>query len=183
MSANRDAALCLTQSYPRRVRTRDCPMNEGDHALNAVLLAVGLGVVLDPALDAGTLRTIAEVAVPVLLGALFPDLDTSFGSHRKTFHNFLTLGLFAAFPFFYGNLQFVWIGVLTHYALDLLGNVRGLAFFYPHTQEYDVPVGVTVDSRWATAVTLFVTAFELSIAIVIVHLPEYVPELPAQVPV
>jgi hypothetical protein len=158
-------------------------MNERDHAINAVLLAVGLGVVLDPALDLGTLRTIGDVAVPVLLGALFPDLDTSFGSHRKTFHNFLTLGLFAAYPFFFGNLHWVWVGVLTHYALDLLGNVRGLAFFYPHTEEYDVPVGVTVDSRWATVVTLFVTAFELSVAVVVIHYTEFVPRIGVQVPV
>lgn len=158
-------------------------MNERDHAINAVLLAVGLGVVLDPALDVGTLRTVGNVAVPVLLGALFPDLDTSFGSHRKTFHNFLTLGLFAAYPFFYGNLHWVWVGVLTHYTLDLLGNVRGLAFFYPHTEEYDVPVGVTVDSNWATVVTLAVTVFELALAVVIVHFPEFVPNVGVQIPV
>lgn len=166
-----------------RVECEPGPMNEGDHALNAVLLAVGLGVVLDPGLDAGTLRTVGEVSIPVVLGALFPDLDTSFGTHRKTLHNLLTLGVFAAFPLVYGNLHYVWIGVLTHFVLDLLGNVRGLAFLYPHPEEYDVPVGVTTDSRWATAVTLAVTAFELGAAVVIVHLPEYVPSLPTGLPV
>jgi membrane-bound metal-dependent hydrolase YbcI (DUF457 family) len=144
-------------------------MNERDHATNAVLLSVGLGVLLDPALDAGTAETVVAVAVPVTLGALFPDLDTSFGRHRKTLHNLLTLGAFAAFPVVYGNLQWVWLGVATHYVLDLCGNVRGMALFYPWPREYDVPVGVTVDSRWATVVTLAVTGVELAVAVAWLH--------------
>jgi len=138
-------------------------MNKRDHVLNAVLLAVGIGVALDPSLTPTTVSSVVAVGVPVVLGALVPDIDTAVGSHRKTFHNLLTLGVFAAFPLYFGNLQFVWAGVLTHYALDLLGNVRGMALFYPYPVEFDVPVGVPVDSRWATLVTLAVTAVELAV--------------------
>jgi hypothetical protein len=144
-------------------------MNKRDHVINAALLAVGLGVALDPALDRGTVATVGAVSVPVVLGALFPDLDTAFGSHRKTFHNLLTLGVFAAFPLLFDNLHLVWVGIVTHYALDLCGNVRGMAVLYPWPEEYDVPVGVTVGSKWATAVTLAVTAAELAVIAAWLH--------------
>ncbi len=144
-------------------------MNKRDHVINAALLAVGLGVALEPALDRGTAATVGAVAVPVVLGALFPDVDTAFGSHRKTFHNLLTLGVFAAFPLYFDNLHWVWVGVATHYVLDLCGNVRGMAVLYPWPEEYDVPVGVTVNSPWATVVTLVVTAAELAAIVAWLH--------------
>jgi len=145
-------------------------MNKQGHVLNAVLLAVGLGYVLEPAGDLATFRTIAEVSVPVVLGALFPDVDTAFGKHRKTLHNLLTLGVFVAFPLYFGNLQFVWLGVLTHYVLDVLGSKRGIALFYPLSdREYGSPTGVTTSSRFANAVTLSVTALELAVAVILVH--------------
>jgi len=53
--------------------------------------------------------------------------------------------------------------VLTHYVLDLGGNVRGMALLYPWPEEYDVPVGVNVDSPWADVVTLAVTGVELAL--------------------
>lgn len=139
-------------------------MNEKGHVINALGLGVGIGVLLEPSFTEATLRSVLEVGVPVLLGALFPDIDTTFGTHRKTFHNLLVLLLFAAFPVYFGNLFFVWLGILTHYALDLLGNVRGMAVFYPYPEEYDIPVGVNIDSPWADVVTLLVTAFELAVA-------------------
>ncbi|AKH96857.1 hypothetical protein HLASF_0351 [Halanaeroarchaeum sulfurireducens] len=141
-------------------------VNKRDHVLNAVVLAIGTGVIVAPDLDWTALGTVGMVGVPIVLGAMVPDIDTSIGSHRKTLHNLATLGVFVAFPFVFDNLHFVWIGVLTHYVLDLLGNVRGMALLYPWPEEYDVPVGVTVDSRWATVVTLAVTAVEL----LVVHL-------------
>jgi membrane-bound metal-dependent hydrolase YbcI (DUF457 family) len=145
-------------------------MNKQGHVLNAVLLGVGLGYVLEPAGDLETFRTVAAVSVPVVLGALFPDVDTAFGKHRKTFHNLLTLAVFAAFPLYFDNLRFVWLGVLTHYALDVLGSRRGIALFYPlSTREYGSPMGVTTDSRFANLVTLLVTAFELVVAAFFVH--------------
>jgi hypothetical protein len=98
---------------------------------------------------------------PIVFGALFPDIDTSCGTHRKTFHNVWVLGVAVAFPFVFGNLQYVWIGIGTHYVLDLLGNVKGMALFHPIPGFYDVPVGVNIRSRWADVVTLAVTAFEL----------------------
>ena len=139
-------------------------MNKRGHVVNAVLLSVGLAAMLSGSAGALTLWTILVVGVPVTLGALFPDVDTAFGTHRKTFHNLLTLGGFVAFPVVFGNLQYVWIGVLTHYVLDLAGNDRGMALFYPWPEEFDVPVGVRVDSRWADVVTLAVTGFELVVA-------------------
>jgi hypothetical protein len=140
-------------------------MNKREHVINAVILGVGLGVVLtpEPTVDAPTADNVLRVGVPIVLGALVPDLDTAFGSHRKTFHNLLVLGLFAAFPLRFGNLHWVWVGILTHFVLDLLGGTRGMAFFYPYPEEYDVPVGVPVSSRWAMPVTLAVTGLELAV--------------------
>jgi len=138
-------------------------VNKRGHVVNAVLLSAGLAVLLSGGTGVPTLRALLVVGVPVTLGALFPDIDTAFGTHRKTFHNLATLGVFAAFPVVFGNLQYVWIGVLTHYVLDLLGNVRGMALFYPWPEEYDVPVGVNVDSPWADVVTLAVTGVELAV--------------------
>ena len=136
-------------------------MNERGHVENAVLLSVGLAAMIEGGVVVPTLATLVAIGVPVTLGALFPDIDTSFGTHRQTFHNLPTLALFLAFPIYLDNLHFVWIGVATHYVLDMLGNIRGMALFYPWPVEYDVPVGVAVDSYWADAVTLAVTAVEL----------------------
>jgi len=148
-------------------------MNEKGHAVNAVLLSLGVGVILDPSLTVGTLEAIARVTPPIVLGALFPDLDTSFGTHRKTFHNVWVLAIAVAFPVVFGNLQFVWIGIATHYVLDMLGNVTGMGVFHPLPGFFDIPVGVDVDSRWADLVTLVVTAFELallgSVVVVVGH--------------
>ncbi|MFB6269769.1 MAG: metal-dependent hydrolase [Halobacterium sp.] len=152
-------------------------MNKGDHILNGILLAVGLGYVLYPSGGVETLRTIAAVLIPVVLGALFPDVDTDFGKHRKTLHNIPVLALLYAFPIYFGNLQYVWIGVATHYVLDVVGSKRGIALFYPLTDdEYGLPVGVTTVSKYATAVTVLITLVELAAIAVVVHVaPQYVP--------
>ncbi|MEF8857014.1 MAG: metal-dependent hydrolase, partial [Haloplanus sp.] len=68
-----------------------------------------------------------------------------------------------------GNLQYVWIGVATHYLLDVVGSRRGIAFFYPLTsREWGLPSGVTTSSKYATPVTVVVTALELA-ALAAVH--------------
>jgi membrane-bound metal-dependent hydrolase YbcI (DUF457 family) len=145
-------------------------MNKEGHVLNAVLLGIGLGYVLEPAGDVETLWTIAQVLVPITLGALFPDVDTAFGKHRKTLHNLPVLALFLAYPLYLGNLQFVWIGVLTHYVLDVLGSKRGIALFYPlSSTEYGSPTGVTTSSKYANLVTIVVTVFELAVAAFLIH--------------
>ena len=151
-------------------------MDKEGHVLNAILLGVGLGFVLEPAGTAETLRTVVAVTVPVTLGALFPDVDTTFGKHRKTLHNLPVLAIFVAFPVLFANLQYVWIGVLTHYVLDYLGSRRGIAAFYPLSgAEYGFPSGVTTSSTFANVVTLLVTAAELGVAAAVVHvLPGYV---------
>jgi membrane-bound metal-dependent hydrolase YbcI (DUF457 family) len=150
-------------------------MNKKGHVLNAVLLSIGLGYVFYPAGDVPTFRMIAEVSVPVVLGALVPDVDTAFGKHRKTLHNLPVLAVVYAYPVYFGNLHFVWIGVATHYVLDLLGSKRGLALFYPYDKEFSLPVGVSVSSKWATTVTVVVTGLELALVAAVVHL-----ELPVQ---
>ncbi|MFB6281390.1 MAG: metal-dependent hydrolase [Haloferacaceae archaeon] len=143
-------------------------MNKRGHVLNAVLLVVGLGILLEPALSVETGVRIAQLFVPVVLGALFPDVDTAFGRHRKTLHNLPVLGVFLAYPVVFGNLQYVWIGVATHYVLDLLGSKRGIALFYPWDREFDVPFGVSTSSRWTDAVTVLITGAELG-ALAAVH--------------
>ncbi|WP_254839301.1 metal-dependent hydrolase [Natronomonas marina] len=151
-------------------------MDKEGHVLNAVLLGVGLGFILEPAGTLATLRTVVAVTIPVTLGALFPDVDTAFGKHRKTLHNLPVLALFVAFPLVFENLAFVWVGVLTHYVLDVLGSTRGIALFYPlSSSEFGFPAGVTTSSRFANAVTLVITAVELGVAAAVVHvLPQYV---------
>ncbi|PSP39525.1 hypothetical protein BRC71_02890 [Halobacteriales archaeon QH_7_65_31] len=145
-------------------------MNKKGHVLNGVLLAIGLGYVLEPAGDVATFRTIAATLVPVTLGALLPDVDTAFGKHRKTLHNLPVLLIVAAYPIYFGNLQYVWIGVATHYALDIIGSRRGIALFYPlSSTEYGFPTGVTTSSTYADAVTVVVTIVELALIAVVVH--------------
>jgi membrane-bound metal-dependent hydrolase YbcI (DUF457 family) len=147
-------------------------VNKKGHVLNAVLLGVGLGVILtvtpttQPTTDVvvESLARVIELSVPVTLGALFPDVDTAFGKHRKTLHNLPVLGVFVGFPLLFGNLQFVWIGVATHYLLDVVGSRRGIALFYPLSRtEYGFPSGVTTSSRHADAVTVVITAVELGV--------------------
>jgi hypothetical protein len=150
---------------PRRLT-----VNKKGHVLNGVLLAVGLGYVLEPAGDIATFRTIAATLVPVTLGALFPDVDTAFGKHRKTLHNLPVLLVVLAYPIYFGNLQYVWVGVLTHYVLDVVGSTRGIALFYPlSSSEFGFPTGVTTSSTYANLVTVIITVLELAAVAVFVH--------------
>ena len=144
-------------------------MNKRDHVMNAVLLGVGLGTLIEPAGGEETATAIIQIGVPVLLGALAPDIDTVMGTHRKTLHNLPVLVGFLAFPYYFGNLQYVWIGILTHYILDVAGNTRGIALFYPLLgREYGLPIGVPANSRSADVVTLLITVAELAVAAAIV---------------
>lgn len=152
-------------------------MNKRGHVLNAALLSIGLGYVLEPSGDVATFVAIAEVSVPIVLGALFPDVDTAFGRHRKTLHNLPVLAIVAAYPLYFANLQWVWLGVLTHYALDYFGSRRGIALFYPlWDEEFGFPSGVTTASKYAEAVTVAITLFEVALAMALVYaVPRYVP--------
>lgn len=139
-------------------------MNKKGHVLNAILLSIGLGYVLEPSGDVETFVKIAQISIPITLGALFPDVDTAFGRHRKTLHNLLVLAIFLAYPLVFDNLHFVWIGVLTHYILDLMGSKRGIALFYPLlSTEYDLPTGVATSSKYADIVTVVITVLEIAL--------------------
>ncbi|MFC5277298.1 metal-dependent hydrolase [Halorubrum rubrum] len=138
-------------------------MNKRGHVLNALLLAVGLGFVLEPGVDVATARKVAQITVPIVLGALFPDVDTAFGKHRKTLHSLPVLSVVLAYPIVFDNLHFVWVGVLTHYLLDLIGSRRGIALFHPLSdEEFSLPFGVTTSSKYADLVTVIVTALEIA---------------------
>jgi len=138
-------------------------MNKRGHVMNAVLLSIGLGAVLQPTWDLATSEMIVKLSVPVTLGALMPDVDTAFGKHRKTFHNLPMLAVFMAWPLYFGNLQYVWIGVATHYILDVVGSTRGIALWYPLlSQEYNLPVGIPVSSSKSDLVTVLVTGGEVA---------------------
>lgn len=152
-------------------------MNKKDHVLNGLLLGIGLGYVLHPAGDVETLKTVAAATIPVVLGALFPDVDTDFGRHRKTLHSLPVLAIFVAYPYVFDNLHWVWVGVLTHYVLDVVGSKRGIALFHPLSdKEYGLPIGVSTVSNYATVVTIVITALELAVAwAAITYAPEYLP--------
>jgi membrane-bound metal-dependent hydrolase YbcI (DUF457 family) len=154
-------------------------MDKRGHVLNAAILAIGLGYLLEPAGDEDTFLRIGEVFVPLILGALFPDVDTHFGKHRKTLHNLWVLVVVVAYPLYFGNLQWVWVGVLSHYVLDVLGTTRGIALFYPlWDEEYNVPLGVPVSSDYSDAMMLSITAFELTgAAFIIYRVPQRMFEL------
>ncbi len=154
-------------------------MNKKGHVLNAILLSLGLGYLLEPAGNLETFETIIAIGVPVTLGAMVPDIDTAFGKHRKTLHNLPLLALFIAFPYVFGNLEYVWIGVLTHYILDIAGSKRGIALFYPLLKtEYGLPFGVAVSSSRATLVTVLVTIGELVIiGLILFEFPQWGLEL------
>ena len=138
-------------------------MNKRGHVLNALLLALGLGFVLEPGADMATATTIAQISVPIILGALFPDVDTAFGKHRKTLHSLPVLAVIVAYPIVFNNLHYVWIGVLTHYILDLVGSRRGIALFHPLSdKEFSLPFGVTTSSKYADLVTVIITALEIA---------------------
>lgn len=162
-------------------------MNQREHVLNAVLLSVGLGYLLrssllqpdSPPTDAvdtvkRLLTAILKIGVPIVVGTLIPDLDTTFGRHRKTLHNIGVLALFYVFPLYFQNLYHVWIGILAHYLLDLFGSKRGLALLYPFEREYRVPFGVRSSSKRASIVTVGITGVELASATVILHLGDLV---------
>ncbi len=136
-------------------------MNKRGHITNGVLLALGLAVVLSPTPELRTVEWAVELLPPVVLGALLPDIDTEFGRHRKTLHNLPVLALFVAYPVVFDNLQFVWVGIATHYVLDVVGSKRGIALFYPYEQEYGLPVGVAVSSDRADLVTAVISAAEV----------------------
>jgi hypothetical protein len=147
-------------------------MNKRGHVLNAMLLSVGLGLILTvtpstpftaaSVLEAGT--KVAELFVPVILGALFPDVDTAFGKHRKLLHNVFVLGAVVGYVLVFDNLHFVWIGVATHYVLDIAGSKRGLALLYPlSSEEFDLPVGVATSSKYAGVATVAISLAELAI--------------------
>jgi len=150
-------------------------MNKKGHVLNAVLLGIGMGYLLEPAGDLETFRTIIAIGIPITLGAMVPDIDTAFGKHRKTLHNLPLLAGFIAFPYVFGNLEYVWIGILTHYVLDVAGSKRGIALFYPVSKtEYNLPIGVAVSSDRATLVTILVTIGELLIiALIVYQVPQW----------
>ena len=152
-------------------------MDKKGHVLNALLLAIGVGYVLEPSGDVSTFVAIAEVSLPLVLGALFPDVDTAFGKHRKTLHNLPILGIALAYPIFFENLSFVWAGILSHYVLDMLGSRRGIALFYPlWSEEFGSPTGVTTTSKYADLVTIVVTLVEVAVFAAFVHLlPQYLP--------
>ena len=142
-------------------------MNKRGHVLNAILLAIGLGYVLEPSGDIETFIVIAQLSIPITLGALFPDVDTDFGKHRKTLHNLPILAIFVIWPIVFNNLHYVWIGILTHYILDLAGSKRGIALFYPYKKEYNLPIGVPVSSSKADLVTVIITVAEVALFAVV----------------
>lgn len=145
-------------------------MNKRGHVLNAALLAIGLGYILEPSGDVPTFETIATVGLPVVVGALLPDVDTAFGKHRKTLHNLPLIVALYFWPGWFGTMHYVWMGVLTHYVLDVAGSKRGIALFYPlWDEEFGLPIGVSTSSKWAGPMTLLVTALELGAIAVVVH--------------
>jgi len=69
----------------------------------------------------------------------------------------------------FGNLEYVWIGVLTHYVLDIAGSKRGIALFYPlWKEEFGLPIGVAVSSKRADLMMVIVTVGELALAAALV---------------
>ncbi|MFC6755888.1 MULTISPECIES: metal-dependent hydrolase [Haloarcula] len=130
-------------------------MNPIDHVINGALVAGAIAFLISP------LNLL--VAVPLgIAGALFPDLDTHVGTHRKTFHNGFLLLFFCIGAVVYPLFVYFPIGVASHYLLDALCSRRGIAFFYPVSKsEYQSKGGVTVDDDRARMVTVAMSGSEI----------------------
>ena len=162
-------------------------MNRGPHVLNAIVLGVGMSIVVDAAvfeeLVAASLTgasigppmwaamtAAVAVTVPVVLGAMVPDIDATVGQHRKSLHNAFVLLGFVWFPAAYGNLQYVWIGVAAHLLLDLLGTDRGIALAYPFIErEIRSPLRWPARGGMALVATGVITLIELWV-LAVIHL-------------
>lgn len=148
-------------------------MNKREHILNGALLSVGLAVALAfnglhtavlPDITIEVIErlgqafessestveitkmaaTLPVIGLPVMIGVLLPDIDTEYGTHRKTMHNVPFLALIIAFPVFFANLHHVWVGVASHYLLDMLGSNRGIALFCPFSgREFSIPIDMS----------------------------------------
>ena len=72
------------------------------------------------------------VGLSALFGQFLNDLDTLKNfRHRKTFHNAWILLILMLIHYFFGFLQFLWVGYFSHLVLDFFGSARGIGFFYP----------------------------------------------------
>ncbi|MFB6254119.1 MAG: metal-dependent hydrolase [Halobacteriaceae archaeon] len=139
-------------------------MNQKEHILNGGLLAIGLGYILKPSGSLATFQMVGMLFIPIILGCLFPDIDAHYGRHRKALHNLPVLGLIAFYPLYLDNLHFVWIGIISHFVLDIVGSKRGIALFYPiWDREFSLPAGVTVSSEYTVIVTVIITVIEVGI--------------------
>ncbi|MDR9411040.1 MAG: metal-dependent hydrolase [Haloquadratum sp.] len=162
-------------------------MNRGPHILNALALGTAVSVAVDPAVygalvDAlvsgasvgppvwAAMTALVGVTIPVVLGAMVPDIDAAVGQHRKTLHNGFVLVGFIWFPVAFGNLQYVWVGVLAHLVLDLLGSDRGIAIAYPLlVREVRSPLRWPAQGAMALVVTAAITLVEVWV-LAVVHL-------------
>ena len=145
-------------------------MNKREHILNGILLGIGLGYVLEPSGDLSTFVTMVEVTPAVVLGAMLPDIDTAFGKHRKTLHNLPVIVFFYAYALGFDNLSWVWLGIVSHYVLDIAGSTRGIAWLYPlSSEEFGLPVGVPTSSSLAQWITVLITVGELAAVFAIVY--------------
>jgi membrane-bound metal-dependent hydrolase YbcI (DUF457 family) len=143
-------------------------VNKREHILNGILLGIGLGYILEPAGDLSTFVTIVAVTPPLVLGAMFPDVDTAFGEHRKTLHNLPVLLFFYVYALQFDNLSWVWLGIISHYFLDIAGSTRGISWLYPfYDEEVGLPIGVPTSSHWAQWITALITVAELLALLVI----------------
>ena len=136
-------------------------MNKTEHVVNGALVAGAFAVLTDP----------IQLPIAIVLGgttALFPDLDTNFGTHRKTGHNFFVLGLIVALTVIDPIMIYGAIGVASHFVIDLLSR-RGMALFYPFSsREYPMHGGVTVDDDRAQFLVGVMTLFEIGIVVLVV---------------
>jgi membrane-bound metal-dependent hydrolase YbcI (DUF457 family) len=139
-------------------------MNKREHILNGILLGIGMGYIIEPGGGIATYQAMALATPPLVMGAMFPDIDTEFGKHRKTLHNLPVLLFFYAYALQFQNLSWVWIGVFSHYVLDIAGSTRGISWFYPfYGEEFGLPIGVPTSSDYAQWITVFITVGELLI--------------------
>jgi Predicted membrane-bound metal-dependent hydrolase (DUF457). len=162
-------------------------MNRGPHVLNAIALGVAVSIAVDTSAYEQLLAAIVTgasigppmwtavtaavaVTVPVVLGAMVPDIDATVGQHRKTLHNGFVLLGFVWFPIAYGNLQYVWIGVAAHLLLDLFGTDRGIALAYPFVErEVRSPLRWPARGGMALVATGVITLIELWV-LAVIHL-------------
>lgn len=98
------------------------------------------------------------------VGAAMPDLDYSFGTHRRTFHNVWAVALIAGYMYYYHfppyATEFFLLGYVSHLIADMF-TVEGVAPFHPFSEwkiNGFITTGSTMENIFVVIIALVLVA-------------------------